>query len=353
MTRVVAMVLLVCSCSAQQAVLQTSNTSENLRGLSVRTADIAWASGTHGTYLRTTDAGVTWTPAQVPGAEGLDFRDVAPFSERLAYLLSAGPGEQSRIYKTSDGGQHWTLQFTNHVREGFLDCMAFWDANHGIVLGDPVGGKFTLLETSDGGRHWSDLPNAPPSIEGEGSFAASGTCIATAKKNDAWFVTGGAAARVFHSRDRGKTWTATDVPLPHTNASSGAFSVAFADRTHGAIAGGDYKSPGFGPTTLAFTSDGGKTWQPARLTPQKYTSAIALFAHGKDVIQALAVGTTGAAFAGNVTANAWTISWPYDLNAVAFDPKGNAFAVGPKGMIVRFPLAGLRNPLEPSFRVKK
>ena len=87
---------------------------------------LAWASGTHGTYLRTTDGGNTWQPAQVPGAEALDFRDVEAFSADLAYLLSAGPGDQSRIYKTTNAGKTWTLQFTNKNPKGFFDCMAFW-----------------------------------------------------------------------------------------------------------------------------------------------------------------------------------------------------------------------------------
>jgi photosystem II stability/assembly factor-like uncharacterized protein len=336
---VAALLLMLGSCLAQQFVTQNSNTTENLRGLSVPKREVAWASGTHGTYLRTTNAGGTWTVAQVPGAESLDFRDAAAFSARMAYLLSAGPGEQSRIYKTSDGGQHWTLQFTNQDPQGFLDCMAFWDASHGVVLGDPVAGKFTLISTADGGRHWNALSNAPAALEGEGAFAASGTCIATAKKNDVWFVTGGAAARVFHSSDRGKTWGSTDTPLPHANASSGIFSIAFSDRTHGAVAGGDYRSPESGPTTMALTYDGGKTWQPTPLAPQKYFSAIALFASSKDLSRALAVGTAGAVFAKDVKADTWTTTWPLNLNTTAFDPEGNAFAVGPKGTIIRFPLS--------------
>ena len=52
--------------------------------------------------------------------------------------MSAGPGEQSRIYHTGDGGQHWQLQFTNTNPKGFFDSMVFWDSRHGVVLGDPV-----------------------------------------------------------------------------------------------------------------------------------------------------------------------------------------------------------------------
>ena len=74
---------------------------------------IAWVSGTKGTYGRTIDAGKTWTVGKVPGADKLDFRDVEAFSESTAYLLSAGPGKDSRIYKTTDGGKLWSLQFEN------------------------------------------------------------------------------------------------------------------------------------------------------------------------------------------------------------------------------------------------
>ena len=78
--------------------VQFSHTTENLRGVSAVSRQVAWASGTHGTYLRTTDSGRTWTSAQVPDAVALDFRAVAAFSADEAFLMSAGPGDQSRIY---------------------------------------------------------------------------------------------------------------------------------------------------------------------------------------------------------------------------------------------------------------
>src|SRR5579884_3465920 len=118
--------------------IQISHTTESLRGVSAVSRQVAWASGTHGTYLRTMDSGKTWTAAQVPDAAGFDFRGVVAFSADEAFLMSAGPGDQSRIYHTADGGQHWTLQYTNTNPKGFFDSIAFWDPKHGIVLGDPV-----------------------------------------------------------------------------------------------------------------------------------------------------------------------------------------------------------------------
>lgn len=180
------LVLFLLATSAAQSGprVQLSHTTESLRGVSTVSRKVAWASGTHGTFLRTINSGVTWTPAQVPDAMALDFRAVVAFSADEAFLMSAGPGEQSRIYHTSDGGQSWQLQFTNHNPKGFFDSMAFWDAKHGIVLGDPIPDesgklKFELLITDDG-QTWRPIPPAqlPEAVQGEGAFAASNTCIA-------------------------------------------------------------------------------------------------------------------------------------------------------------------------------
>jgi photosystem II stability/assembly factor-like uncharacterized protein len=217
--------------------VQLSHTTESLRGVSAVSRQIAWASGTHGTYLRTIDGGHTWTPNQLPGAEGLDFRAVVAFSDDEAFLMSAGPGDQSRIYHTADAGQHWQLQFTNSNPKGFFDSMAFWDPTHGIVLGDPVPDetgqpKFELLVTTDG-KTWTPIPRSqlPPAEPGEAAFAASNSCLAilrsTSERIDPniWFATGGRVARVFHSPDLGRTWQVFDSPITHGPDSAGIFSI--------------------------------------------------------------------------------------------------------------------------------
>jgi photosystem II stability/assembly factor-like uncharacterized protein len=326
--------LLVTNVFAQQWVREESHTKESLRGLSVFSSSIVWASGTHGTYLRTTDGGYHWVPAQVPGAESLDFRDVEAFSADLAYLLAAGPGEQSRIYKTGDGGKHWDLQFTNHEPNGFLDCMSFWDPQRGIVVGDPVNGKFQLLTTNDGGQHWNYVsPEAlPPAKDGEGAFAASGTCVTTQGKSNVWFVTGGPAARVFRSTDSGKTWSVTDTPVVHGPASAGIFSVAFRDAKHGVVAGGDYKEPEKAGVNLAKTNDGGRTWKLVRLSQQKFFSGIAYLRERQGWV--FAGGSSVLAFSKNELRN-WKEFVPAKVNAIASDHIGNIWAVGPDGNILR------------------
>jgi len=342
--RTLALLPIVLAISLHAQSPQKSNTTENLRGISVLSNQIAWASGAHGTYLRSTDGGHNWQPAQVPGAEALDFRDVKAFSDDFAYLLSAGPGDQSRIYKTTNAGRTWTLQFTNKNPKGFFDCMAFWDRDHGIAVGDPVPDsagklKFELITTEDGGKNWNPIPPdaLPPAIDGEGAFAASGTCIAVQGKTNTWFATGGKVARLFHSTNAGKTWTVADTPMIHGPDSTGIFSIAFRDATHGVIAGGDYKHPDQDGPNLAFTNDGGLTWKLSSISPQTYFSAVAFAKPDSGSTALLVVGSTRAAYADDIMKNSWQKTWDLNLNALSISPTGNAVAVGPKGLIVNLP----------------
>jgi len=241
---------------------QTSGVTARLRGVSAVSEKVAWASGANGTLLRTEDAGTTWKKLTPPaGAERLDFRDVDAIDARTAYALSIGAGPSSRIYKTTDAGDHWTLQFTNDDPKAFFDAMTFWDANAGIVVSDSVDGHFVILRTTNGGDAWTRVPDAalPPALPNEGAFAASGTNVFVLG-NDVWFGTGAAAtARVLHSRDRGKTWTISPTPLA-SGASSGIYSIVFRDAQHGVVVGGDYSKEAQALDNVALTSDGGKTW---------------------------------------------------------------------------------------------
>jgi photosystem II stability/assembly factor-like uncharacterized protein len=228
---------------------------------------VVWASGRGGTFVVTTDGGQTWRSGVVPGAEALQFRDVQGVSDRIAYLLSIGNGTDSRIYKTTDGGATWTLQFQNQDPSAFYDCFAFWTPRRGIAQSDSVHGRFPVIRTTDG-LTWQDIGNnLPMSLAGESSFASSGTCVATQGRKNAWIVTGGASpSRVLATEDRGDTWNAYNSPL-RGSPSAGIFSVDFRDARHGIIGGGDLDpaAPPFDQT--ATSRDGGKTWTITKQQP--------------------------------------------------------------------------------------
>jgi photosystem II stability/assembly factor-like uncharacterized protein len=331
--KLVLMFLLAGPACAQTWVSQQSGTKASLRGVSVVNARVVWASGTGGTYLKTADGGSTWSAEKVQGAEALDFRDIQAVDERTVYLLSSGTGDKSRVYKTTDGGGQWKLQFTNPDPKGFFDAMAFWDATHGIAVGDPVDGHFVVLTTADGGGHWERRPT-PPAMPEEGAFAASGTCLVTMGKRDAWFATGGPrGARVFHSGDRGATWTIAATPIRNDGAAAGVFSLAFSDSRHGVAVGGDYSKPENAERNVAVTADGGMTWtEPSGQHPKGFRSAV-VFLPGRKVW--IAVGTSGSDISSD-DGKSWKNFDSGAYNAISFFSGKAGWAVGPGGRVAGF-----------------
>jgi photosystem II stability/assembly factor-like uncharacterized protein len=318
---------------------QKSNTTASLHGLSVVNRNVVWASGTGGTFLRTTDGGKTWQPGTVPGGEKLDFRDVYAVNANTAYLMSIGNGNESRIYKTTDAGKTWSLEYTEQNPKAFLDCMAFWNATHGIAVGDAVDGKAELLTTTDGGAHWTPLrpESLPAAKEGEGS-PASGTCIATyseRRRNQktwhAWFVTEH-ASRVFHTADGGKTWTASETPLV-TGLNQGVFSIAVVDAHRLAIVGGDYDHPQLDKPNSAY-SDDGTTWKESNHRPAGYRWGVAVVP-GTRGPTAFAVGPTGTDCSIDRGKN-WQQMNEDKANTIAFADAHHGWAVGQKGLILKF-----------------
>jgi len=266
-----------------------SDTKANLRGVSAGNLQTAWVSGDKGTVLKSNDGLKTWHPVGPPGAADLDFRDLEVFDDRTVFLMSSGEGPQSRIYKSTDGGATWLLLTTNLEPKGFWDCMGFWDATHGIIVGDPVDGRFTIMITGDGAT-WQKI-KGPSANKDEGAFAASGTCVFTRGTREAWFGTGGiGGGRVFHSEDGGQTWSIAKTPIRHDSAGAGIFSLAFSDAQHGIAVGGDYMKPEESAGNIAITIDGGKTWlAPAGPVPGGYRSAVKSYASGVWI----ATGTSG------------------------------------------------------------
>jgi photosystem II stability/assembly factor-like uncharacterized protein len=277
-------VLFAATTANAQWEIQTAPTTADLRGIDNVGKGIAWASGSDGTVLRTADDGKDWQLCPTPpSAEHLDFRGIQAFDEKTAIIMSTGKGPLSRFYKTTDACQSWKLLFTNPDPEGSWDALVFrFDPvlnptsgyHSGILLGDPVNGRFIIYDTKDGGETWTrwDNPaqmgaNSPVSIakplKGETLFAASNSAAMTPGVNGPFaFVTGGeAGSRALllqpHSLfDNGTTWKFSISRLPWSaGATSGAFSVA--SRPTGRVGadlmvvGGDYEKPDV-PATTAY-----------------------------------------------------------------------------------------------------
>lgn len=317
---------------------QQSGTDALLIAVSAVNDRVAWVSGTKGSYARTLDGGATWQAAQVPGADSLQFRDVHAVSADTAYLLSIGSGALSRIYKTGDGGRHWTLQFTNTDPHEFYDCFDFWSAQRGIVVGDAVDGRVGLLTTTDGGAHWTSPPAAerPRAAQGEGSYAASGTCVVTQRGGSAWITAATAGtSRLLHTTDYGRTWSADTLPVT-TREGAGVQSVAFRTARDGmAMAGGNAARAG--DRVVATTRDGGRRWTLAGSPPFATGIWGGVYVPGAQAPTVVAVGPHGAAYSRDDGAT-WTVIDTLDYWGVGVSSPHAGWAVGLHGRITK--LAG-------------
>jgi len=320
--------------SAQSWQAVPSGTAAELRGLSVVSGKVAWASGAKGTVLRTVD-GSSWQALQVPDADKIDFRDIQAFDANTAIAMGAGPGAASRIYRTEDGGASWRLVVTNAVAEGFWDAMAFWDKDNGILFGDPVKGSFQVYTTGDGGKSWQEVASKGiEAMPNEGAFAASGTCLSVAGSADAWIATGGSAtSRVFHSADRGKTWRASSTPIPAGAAARGVFSVAFLNPKEGFAAGGDYKETRMAGTNGAYSVDGGASWTKVEVAPAGYMSVVVPVPGAPRAL--VAAGLAGSGYSKDA-GRTWTELDRTPLNTLGFASPTQGWAVGPKGLLMKY-----------------
>ena len=343
--------------SRGQFDIEDSHTTASLRGIHNVGGGVAWASGTNGTVLRTEDGGYLWQTCNIPpGAEKLDFRGVQAFDENTAIVMSSGPGDQSRLYKTTDGCQTWNLLFTNPDKEGFWDALLFTTSKTGFLLGDPVPSddekklKFAYFQTLDGGVSWNAFHHgpkayqAPPAHDDDAVFAASNSSLLVNGIAPS-FVTGGSKPSFISGSGPGGIicncnpkppadaiyFVTSSLPLA-SGKSAGGFSVA-TNQQHRVVVGGDYTKPNQSQGTAAYSSQ--LAWQPAQNPPHGYRSSVAYDAQQKVWIT---VGPNGTDISRDDGKN-WTALKSSGYDPSDADKNWNAlslpFVVGPHGRIGR------------------
>jgi photosystem II stability/assembly factor-like uncharacterized protein len=315
---------------------QDSGVAASLRGLAVVDAQTAWIGAPDGQVLRTVNGGEHWTVSRIPGAEGLDLRSVHAFSAAHALFFTAG--HPARLYVTHDGGAQFDLVWEDPSGEAFFDTLEFWNDRIGLAFSDPVDGAFMVLMSEDGGASWQRVRGLPDPLGGEAGFAASDTSVALAPNGCAFIGTGGAAtARILRSCDGGTAWQAFETPLASGSPGAGIFSLAWMGERLIA-AGGDYQNPDARTGTLAWSDDGGQSWQSALEPPGGYRSAVAVLPTDPPAL--IATGPTGTDISRN-GGEIW-IAWEAlpGHHAIRFAPDSHAgWAVGSGGRITRIEIA--------------
>lgn len=351
--------------------LQDSGTTAGLRGIDSVDGTVAWASGTGGTVLRTTDGGTHWQacepPKDIKDWGSLDFRGIEAWDSATAMVMASGPGDKSRLYETQDGCATWKLLFKNPDSPGgFFD--SFWLNTlygEGLLLGDPVKGNFVVFETQDGGKHWNRETASGLSEQGDSqaAFAASNSSMARSDTSFLrGFVTGGKNGAFLYERWGGPIyrryrvqlkpprlaeagWSHVYLPLASGFDSTGGFALGYrvlptrcrecklGPDWHFVAVGGNYSRPDDTAGTAAFSFDGGQHWIAAATAPHGYRSAVEW---SKELNAWTTAGSNGSDISRD-DGRTWQLLDKGNWNALSLP-----FAVGPNGRIGKLEFGSLK-----------
>ncbi|MBV6478799.1 MAG: hypothetical protein HGGPFJEG_01556 [Ignavibacteria bacterium] len=220
---------------------QTSGTTNALLTIYAVSDQIGWAAGAGPTVVKTSNGGINWTSATGTGLTGTIYNI---FAWSVNDAICASNLASTSIYKTSNGGVTWAQVF-NQVG-GFINAVHMTSATEGYGLGDPVGGKWTVVKTTDGGNTWARMATEPTQVGAEAgwnnSFQIEGTNM--------WFGT--SETKVYHSTNLGLTWTSAA-----TTGTLNTYALHFSSLTNG-LAGGNamVKSTDGGSSYVSTSSPG-------------------------------------------------------------------------------------------------
>lgn len=196
---------------------------------------------------------------QIPADKNREYRSIAQTKNHIFILTVANP---ALLYRISKKDLSYELVYQETHEKVFYDSMQFWNDMEGIAIGDPIEGVFSLIKTIDGGETWEKTPAKllPKLVDGEAAFAASNTNIVV-NGDHTWIVSGGIKARVFYSKDKGKSWSVYNTPIVQGKQMTGIFTADFYNSKIGFISGGNYENLSQNFDNKARTKDGGTTWE--------------------------------------------------------------------------------------------
>ncbi|WP_124980507.1 sialidase family protein [Nonlabens xiamenensis] len=299
--------------------------------ISVRALDYGgdnyWFAGNTGTYgkIDAKTGTLEKSKIQLEDHKELEFRSIA-VTDQFTYILTAG--NPALIYKIAHANDEVELVYTEYEERVFYDSMRFWDDQEGIAFGDPTEDCLSVIKTFDGGLSWAKCKCTymPEFIPGEAAFAASNSNIAV-QGDHVWLATGGAAARILHSKDRGSTWEEYATPMIAGSEMAGIFAIDFYDQELGVMIGGNWEDKKMNTYNKAITYDGGRNWKlMANGNDPGYCSDI-IFVPGTKGKELMAVGTNGIWWSGDQGAN-WSQLSDEGFYTVKMIDQSNGYLAG-------------------------
>jgi hypothetical protein len=168
-----------------------------------------WIGGNNGTILFTSNNGANWIYKTSSLVGNNNINTIAAVNDTVA-LCAFNSSDTTYIIRTTNSGLNWQTVFQQ--KNGFirsikldLDDPCFRNAAYSV--GDPVGGRWTILKTTNGGA----------SFDSSGLFIPqSGSEISFNNSLDAWYqyaMFGTNSSKIYRTSNNGLNWTSASVPF--------------------------------------------------------------------------------------------------------------------------------------------
>ena len=165
------------------------------------------------------DGGKTWQFTGLKGSEHIARIRIHPKDPNTVYVAAIGnlwiPNETRGVYRSTDGGQNWERILYVSDKAGAGDLIldpnnprvlyaSTWQMKRNGYRMDSGGPDSRLFKSTDGGDNWTDiserkgLPGFP--------WGISGIAVSPVNSERIWVIIEAAEGGVFRSDDGGKTW---------------------------------------------------------------------------------------------------------------------------------------------------
>jgi photosystem II stability/assembly factor-like uncharacterized protein len=172
---------------------------------------------------KSTDAGKSWSFVGLGDSRHVPRLRIHPKNPDLVYAAVLGhlfgPNEMRGVYRSKDGGARWERVLHLNDRVGAIDLAmdpanprvlyaTLWNVRrtpYSLESGGPGSG---IWKTTDGGDHWTELTGNPGLPRGP--LGIIGITVSPTNPENLYAIVEAQKGGVFRSRDGGKTWTKTN-----------------------------------------------------------------------------------------------------------------------------------------------